>query len=768
MSALVNLTPELHADDLADLRRSGLSDQTITSMGCLSVEAETIRSQTEVKRVREPGYRIPYAGVTDQTGQPYARYRLRQPIGEMRYVSGLGDDAQLYVPPAFATLPTSDLLVVTEGEKKASKAVQEGVHCVAIQGVWSWCDAGHRAVEKNDGDRVSDSTLPISSLMEVVRKYKRVLVLGDSDLFTNPQARRGLELLTKSLLRLGIRAGLGYCPPATVGDEEVMRVKKQGLDDWLIADRSHAVRSLRALFSSDEVNRAGISDTYNALAFAEHCQNRLVFSRGAWHVWNGSIWVVDTCGRRRTLVPEIADQYQAIADDLGRLVSAVTAPFAAKGEKDWPNPVSACGKPHLAAIKILREAAKRIANLRGIESALTLAQPHLRVADDVWDRNPYLLAVRNGVVDLRTSEILPSLPTQWITKCAGSNADQHAKPEQFLKFLAQVQPDADIRDYLQRLMGYSATGLANEQKIFTFVGGGRNGKGTFMGLMMDALCDYAVKGPLSLLAEQSPEKPRNDIAALSGARLVSISESSANLKLDEATIKLLTGEDVVTARFLYREHFQFRPCFTPILDTNHPLRPRDTGEGMWRRISAIPWSVTIPEEQQDKKLRERLLEELPGILAWVIEGARLYIESGLPELNALTEVNESLRESCDPLRRWMETQTQHGPQLHTQSSALYNNFRIWSQAEGDTDVMSQRTFTQHLVDKGLILKKTRGLMFWSNLGLRKEPRDEVRDEERTDLGAAPKPAEAAAQPTTVRTSEAAALQKRLSGGSAVV
>ena len=549
------------------------------------------------------------------------------------------------------------------------------------------------------------------------------------------------------------------------------RLKKQGLDDWLIADRFLAVRSLRALFYSSEVNRAGISDTYNALAFAEHCQNRLVFSRDAWHLWNGSIWAVDKCGTRRSLVPEIAGLYQSIADDLSRLFGAVAAPFGAKGEKDCPIPISVWGQPHLAAIKILRDAAKKIANLRGIESALTLAQPHLQVPDDIWDCDPYLLAVRNGVVDLRTSEILPSVPTQWITKCAGSNADPDAKPEQFLKFLAQVQPDAGVRDYLQRLMGYSATGLASEQKFFTFVGGGRNGKGTFMGLIMDSLGDYAVKGPLSLVAEQSPDKPRNDIAALSGARLVSISESSANLRLDEATIKALTGQDVISARFLYRELFEFRPCFTPILDTNHPLRPRDSGEGMWRRITVIPWSVTIPEEQQDKKLRERLLEELPGILAWVIEGARLYLESGLPKLDTLTEVNRSLRQSCDDLGRWMETHIQYGPQFRIQSSDLYENFRLWSQAEGNTDVMSQRTFTQRLLDKGLTHKKTGGHMVWSNLGLPEEARDRVGEEAGPGPGGAPVRVEVPTELTTVSTSGAVPLQavlNRLPGGSLTI
>src|ERR1039457_4574963 len=140
MSASIEQMLELHSSDLADLRRSGLSDATIASMGCCSAEAKIIRMRTGLDNLTSAGYCIPYAGITDQTGAPYLRWRLREPSEEMRYASGRGDDAQLYIPPALAALPPTDLLVVTEGEKKAAKAVQEGIHCVGIQGVWSWCD----------------------------------------------------------------------------------------------------------------------------------------------------------------------------------------------------------------------------------------------------------------------------------------------------------------------------------------------------------------------------------------------------------------------------------------------------------------------------------------------------------------------------------------------------------------------------------------------------------------------------------------------------
>jgi putative DNA primase/helicase len=720
MSTSANLTPELDPEDLADLRRSGLSDETIASMGCFSAEAETIRSRTGVRQVEVPGYFIPYHGILDQTREPYVRWRLRQAVGKMRYLGGLGDDVQLYVPPAFADLPPADLLVVTEGEKKAAKAVQEGIHCVAVQGVWNGFDAEGRAVEKTNGDPVSEETAPLPALLDLARGYKRVLVLGDSDLVSNPQGRQGLAMLARSLSFRRVRCALGFCPPAIMREGNEAKIKKQGLDDWLIADRFRAVRGLPALFRAAEVNREGITDSYNAREFAELFNNQIAFSQGLWRYWTGSIWVADDCGKRRNLVPQVGDLYLSIADKLTSLLSDATVPLVAtKGDRD-PIEISSWSSPLRTAIKALRDAAHKIRDLRGIDSALGLAKSQLRVADHVWNCDPYLLGVQNGVVDLRTGELLAAEPEQWITHSAGAPYDPNEVPSRFLKFLEQVQPDPQVRDYLQRLAGYSAVGRSNEQKFYTFCGSAANGKSTYMGVIMDALGSYAVKGPLSILAEQSSDRPRNDLAALAGARLVSISETPENLRIDAATLKAVTGQDEISARFLHREFFSFRPCFTPILDTNHPPRPKDHGEGIWRRLVVVPWPVMIPAEQRDKNLRENLLKELPGILAWIIEGAKAYLARGLQDLPGFTEATKSLRDSCDDLGRWLETCVEHGPQYRVQSSTFYASFRAWSDAEGSTSAISQQKFTQRLHEKGFETIKSRGLNTWRGLRVREQ------------------------------------------------
>jgi P4 family phage/plasmid primase-like protien len=762
----------LHPDDLANLQRSGLTDATIASLGCFSAEADTIQARTGVAKVESPGYAIPYQGIIDQTGEPYVRWRLRQPIGKMRYAAGKGDDAQLYIPPALAALPPADLLVVTEGEKKAAKAVQEGIHCVAVQGVWSGFDAEGRAAEKMRGEPVNDETAPLPELVKLAKGYRGVLVLGDSDLLSNPPAKVGFERLARSLAALGIRAAVAYCPPATVVDGEEKSIKKQGLDDWLIADRFHAVRGLPALFFASVVNRDGITDNDNALQFTERFKNQLAFSQGIWRCWNGTIWAPDECGKRLALVPSLAKFYHAAADNLKALRSGVLAPYRSVKRAELPSVVLAWSGPVESAIKEIRDAAKHISNLRGIEATLALAQPHLWVPDDAWDRDPYLLAVENGVVDLRTAKLIPALPDQRITRCAGAAYDPSAATPKFLNFLQQVQPDAEVREYLQLLAGYCAVGRSNEQEFYSFVGPGANGKGTYMGLLMDALGKYAVKGPQSLLSEQSPDKPRNDVAALAGARLVSISETPENLRLDVAMIKAITGDDLLTARFLHREFFQFRPCFTPILDTNHAPRPRDPGNAIWRRLVIVPWSVVIPKHQQDKQLRSLLLDELPGILNWIVQGAKKYLEGGLTSPRKIAEATRYLRNSCDDIGNWMDSCVELGPQYRGQSSVLYQNFLTWSAAEGITNTVSQVAFSNNLEERGFVSKKGNGgKSMWLGLRLRtsnegnQEPEGCEQARPESTAVSTPEPTSANGEtPSATKQSPSISNVKRLPGG----
>jgi putative DNA primase/helicase len=545
------------------------------------------------------------------------------------------------------------------------------------------------------------------------------------------QSQKALKLLVSSLCKLGVRAAFASCPP-TLNNDADGSSKKRGLDDWLAADRFMAKRSLEALFYSGEVAFDGINDDYNAREFAEAGTDKLAFSRGDWKYWKGVHWTADTTNHRHPMVPRIADRYRDMAERLHNLLGSVTAPLKGMAKTAWPQEILLWTTPAEAAVKELRDAAHKIGNLHGVNAALTLAQDRLKVQDEAWDRDPYLLAVENGVIDLRTGVLLPPSPTQYISKCAGTNFDPTAKAPKFLKFLDRVQPLPEVRDYLQRLAGYCAIGNSDAQKFIIFFGSGRNGKGTFIRVLMRALNDYALKGPASMLAEQSPDRPRNDLARLVGARLVSLSETSANLRIDEAMVKSTTGQDLVCARYLHHEFFEFMPSFTPIVDTNHPPQFREKGPAIRSRVVFIPWSVTIPASEENNKLTAELLdEELPGILNWIVEGAKAYIERGLSATPAIAGITDSLLGNRDDLTRWVESRIEHGLEFMVQSSILYENFVAWSKAEGVSELLPINSWSRRLefemgFHKG---KRNGGRQTWIGIRVREQGADRDRLEQ---------------------------------------
>ena len=204
--------------------------------------------------------------------------------------------------------------------------------------------------------------------------------------------------------------------------------------------------------------------------------------------------------------------------------------------------------------------------------------------------------------------------------------------------------------YVQTAVGYSLTGLTSEQCFFVLHGLGDNGKTKLMETIKALMGDYATQTPTeTFLVKGRGGQIPNDIAALRGARLVTSVEVDAGRHLSEALIKQVTGEDEVTARFLYKELFTFKPQFKLWLATNHKPVIRGSEHAIWRRIRLIPFTVKIPEAEQDKTLGNKLLSELPGILNWALEGCRLWQAEGLTAPAAVQAATQEYREEMDVL-----------------------------------------------------------------------------------------------------------------------
>ena len=230
-------------------------------------------------------------------------------------------------------------------------------------------------------------------------------------------------------------------------------------------------------------------------------------------------------------------------------------------------------------------------------------------------------------------------------------------------------------------------------------GTGANGKTTFLEVVRTLLGNYAKTADASLLLTKKSEGVRNDVARLAGARFVSTAETEAGRRLAEALVKQLTGGDTITARFLYSEHFEFKGHFKLFLATNHRPHIRGVDKAIWRRIRLIPFEVTIPDDEQDKALPEKLNAELPGILAWAVQGCLEWQMEGLgipPEISAATE---AYRQESDVVGAFIAERCVQKSGIKTAAGKLYQEYQQWCEQNGE-ESLKQRDFGMQLSERG--------------------------------------------------------------------
>jgi putative DNA primase/helicase len=319
---------------------------------------------------------------------------------------------------------------------------------------------------------------------------------------------------------------------------------------------------------------------------------------------------------------------------------------------------------------------------------------------DEFDADDWLLNLENGVLNLRTFEFMPHNPNLKLTKSAPVTYDPNADCPKWKAFLQRIFNNNErLIRFVQRAVGYSLTGSTREQCLFFLYGTGANGKSTFLEVIRALLGDYAVTAEFSTFVADRKSSVRNDIARLHSARLVTAIEVGEGKRFAEELIKTLTGGDTVAARFLYREFFEFKPRFKVWLAANYKPEIRGTDYAIWRRIRLIPFTVTIPPEEQIPNLAEQLKEELSGILNWALEGLRDWLANGLQPPPEVTEATEAYRAEMDIVGLFVQDACVTDPKAVTPSKTLYEAFREWC-AENGYEPFGQTAFGRRLAAKG--------------------------------------------------------------------
>ncbi len=312
-------------------------------------------------------------------------------------------------------------------------------------------------------------------------------------------------------------------------------------------------------------------------------------------------------------------------------------------------------------------------------------QHYQAITPNALDRHKMLLNTPDGIIDLVTFDKKPNDPMMYFTKSTAVSYTPNAGCPLWEKFLDEIfGGDKDLIRYVQKAAGYSLSGLTDEQCAFFCYGTGRNGKTTFIDILRYIFGDYASNiQPETIMVRSSNSAANSDIARLKGARLVTSVEPNEGLRLNEGLLKQLTGDDIVTARRLYAEEFEFKPEFKLWMATNHKPVIRGTDTGIWRRIHLIPFTVQIPESKIDRKLKDKLTQETDGIFAWCLEGLKMYNAEGLLKPAAVTKAIEQYRDEMDTISRFLEECTVPASCKCIKAKDLYNVYVRWCEENGE-------------------------------------------------------------------------------------
>lgn len=339
-----------------------------------------------------------------------------------------------------------------------------------------------------------------------------------------------------------------------------------------------------------------------------------------------------------------------------------------------------------------------------LNAMLKLAETLLPASMSDFDNDPWLFNCTNGTLDLRTGELQPHHPSHRLTRLAPVKYDPDASSAQWEQFVSEVMSeDQEVIDYLQRAVGYSLTGITNEQCLFFCLGRGRNGKSVFIEAVQAMMGEYGLNSTTKTVMKNSGAIP-NNVARLAGARFVALNETGEGQQFDEPLIKDLTGGDTMTARYLFKEYFDFTPQCKLWIRGNHAPMIVGTDEGIWRRFRIIPFSVQIPDSQCDPALLDKLKANLPGILLWAVRGCLQWQASGLAAPQAVIDSVAQYRKESDPIGLFIEECCVLDPDAVVQATALYQAYRMWATQAGEVK-LSQFKFGRSLSSRGFERRK---------------------------------------------------------------
>jgi len=449
--------------------------------------------------------------------------------------------------------------------------------------------------------------------------------------------------------------------------------------------------STRPSFSSKEILDAlARNEDGDAALFIRLQQGRLVYDHAAaeWYTWAGHHWKLDKTEQALAGVSDIADIY---VSEMGR-----QAWVRAGAEKAGQTKAADMAKNFETSL------ARRVRDLRTIRrkrAVLHLARAGsntLGITGEEWDRNPWLLGVTNGVINLKTGQFRPGTPEDFIktaapTKWEGLDAPAPTWERLLSDIFGNTQ---DLISFMQRLLGYGITGRSDHHIFIILHGEGRNGKGTLLETIRTVLGEYAMKTESELLLQQklarNASAPNSAILSLQGRRIVWASETSDGERLSAGRLKELVGGDTLSGRPVFgKHHIQFTPSHLLLLITNSKPKAPAGDYALWQRVHLVPFQyafVDNPTASNERKadiyLGDKLKAEASGVLSWLVRGCLIWQREGLNPPDIVRAATEDYRKDEDILGHFIDERCVLGDSFTVRAQIFYEEYRTWASENG--------------------------------------------------------------------------------------
>ena len=621
-------------------------------------------------------------------------------------------------------------VIVTEGPGDALTAYAAGYSVLIVRGA------------------ALASSETLADALALGLKGRRIIVAGDNDsagmAFTNnvceALSTRGLDTYRLVLptavsditawresnpLRFAEQFQQAVSNALTYGSDEVEATRLRTVISRLFTDTENA-KALRSYLLSHGFDIRYDTST-GFIYYSGH-------AKGTWTIdGKGDLW---TRGKAQEVLEYLQDHLIARVNELEATIPSISS---ATTRDDL---YKLCGK---TKGKLTSDLAAYVQSTRGLDAMLRELQAlrgvRMNFASD-FDAHPDLLAVANGIVDLRTGELTPysdETKTLYLIRRVNVPYNPTATCPRWERFVNEIvydpfrnQTRPKLADYLQVLMGYAITGHTTDSVIAVFKGEGANGKSVFLDTLSHVFEEHTKVTSFSTFERSdggsSGGAASPDIASLAGARLVVASEGENGKAMATALLKRLSGNEKVSARFLYKEEFTFKPQAQIILATNHNPQFRDRDQGIWRRIHLVPFLNRFEGPSKDKFLEAKFLGQavpdayrspddnlgdgILGILNWAVQGAKKWYTEGLNVPHAVQHGTDELKTVTDQLADFIEEKLVHdrdNAKIGVREAFLL--YQEWAEEEGmhGNEVWRRKTFKEAMEERGALLYRTGGV-----------------------------------------------------------